>query len=618
MILMGDPSTDLALSGELDMAAFKPSDAVAALSGELSVGDQIPQDKKSGFAKLIFEDGEYFMRTYNIEIGRDTNAWRAEMRRDKRARKHAEKASRKAPAKEEPKTPKRRTSDVASQSYITECGGIVGYDEAQIRRMKSERSYSPSSWSHYLSHPGSFSQADTWTDYQTLALQSLPHEATLDPSDVSQHPPDPWQCPILPIHPPKILRGTRSGWKGISRRHAKIAYNFDDNCFELQVLGMNGAFIDGEHHARGDTVSLHHKTDIQIGGVSITFILPEMPMTDDEGDRASHRSSSESYSGKMSFSFENGRGESIVMEDDSESDSDRPLSLHQISQWELENGYGSDDLVDNNTPSEDEEEEEDEDEDEEDEEDEETAPPKKQTMRLKMRLKAPGKKSGRRTKLSLKMNKGKQRQNPHSAGKADARHHNKGHSREASKQVPKERERGRDEKIRGKESREEKAKAREERAKEQASGKEKPEDEPTESVEDAAANAALKADLSSELKAIVATDPVNGRQLPPEEAARLGIDPSTLFTRKKGPGRPPKDGIMSKREKAIFVRQKKEAEKAIKLGLDPSKLPPIETKIKATPRPRTSSDAAAGDGDADGNRSVYHFVSHFALILMYF
>ena len=64
--------------------------------------------------------------------------------------------------------------------------------------------------------------------------------------------------------------------------------------------------------------------------------------------------------------------------------------------------------------------------------------------------------------------------------------------------------------------------------------------------------------------------------------------------KRKGPGRPPKDGIMSKRERQARAKQAKEAEKARKLGLPPP--PPLDLKTKTEKRrlKKEEEEAAAG------------------------
>lgn len=63
--------------------------------------------------------------------------------------------------------------------------------------------------------------------------------------------------------------------KAISRRHAKIFYNFGNQRFELSILGRNGAFVEGNFVEKGVTVPLQDGTKIQIGATEFAFILPK-------------------------------------------------------------------------------------------------------------------------------------------------------------------------------------------------------------------------------------------------------------------------------------------------------------------------------------------------------
>ena len=67
-----------------------------------------------------------------------------------------------------------------------------------------------------------------------------------------------------------------SSTKAISRRHAKIFYNFGTQRFELSVLGRNGAFVDDAFTEKGITVPLADGTKIQIGDIPFAFVLPSI------------------------------------------------------------------------------------------------------------------------------------------------------------------------------------------------------------------------------------------------------------------------------------------------------------------------------------------------------
>ncbi|CDK27354.1 unnamed protein product [Kuraishia capsulata CBS 1993] len=62
--------------------------------------------------------------------------------------------------------------------------------------------------------------------------------------------------------------------KAISRKHARIFYNFGTQRFELSVLGRNGAFVDDVFVETGVTLPLKNRTRIQIGEIHFRFVLP--------------------------------------------------------------------------------------------------------------------------------------------------------------------------------------------------------------------------------------------------------------------------------------------------------------------------------------------------------
>jgi hypothetical protein len=82
-----------------------------------------------------------------------------------------------------------------------------------------------------------------------------------------------------------------------------------------------------------------------------------------------------------------------------------------------------------------------------------------------------------------------------------------------------------------------------------------------------------------------------------EEMARHHNLPATLIgqvvEKRKGPGRPPKDGIMSKRQRSQLIKQAKEIERAKAAGIDPADIPMPSMKPKITKR--KDSNAAEGE-----------------------
>lgn len=62
--------------------------------------------------------------------------------------------------------------------------------------------------------------------------------------------------------------------RSISRKHAKIFYNFGNQNFEILILGKNGVYVDDKHVEKGFTVTLKNKSKVQIGKIFFFFFLP--------------------------------------------------------------------------------------------------------------------------------------------------------------------------------------------------------------------------------------------------------------------------------------------------------------------------------------------------------
>ena len=69
-----------------------------------------------------------------------------------------------------------------------------------------------------------------------------------------------------------------SEFKGISRKHAKIDYNYSTCGFEITCLGKNGMAINGKGISHTDApIALQTKDRILIGDVPFYFLLPLNP-----------------------------------------------------------------------------------------------------------------------------------------------------------------------------------------------------------------------------------------------------------------------------------------------------------------------------------------------------
>ncbi|KAI0316981.1 hypothetical protein OF83DRAFT_194074 [Amylostereum chailletii] len=79
--------------------------------------------------------------------------------------------------------------------------------------------------------------------------------------------------------------------KSVSRLHAKIEYEEEEERFVLVVLGRNGAWVDGIWSARGSKVPLGERSQIQIASRTFHFVLPPPPVPEDSPSPSSHTSS---------------------------------------------------------------------------------------------------------------------------------------------------------------------------------------------------------------------------------------------------------------------------------------------------------------------------------------
>lgn len=361
-----DDSAGCWVGTNVDGGSFEGS-----VHNEASSGVEAEQHQIQAFAKLEFDDGEFYMNTYAVEIGRDVHA--ARQAADFLARQDTETRSRRRSASAggsitSSRARHKNRQNVAS-SLASESGGLMGvdsYESEPTRKLRSRKpksgkpkSRKPKSWSsssQQLSQKSSVLLSNGKTDYNALAMVSLTgHD--FGPNDFGPNSPMPAPelVPLVPIHPPDLPEGVPSGSKSISRKHIRIAYNFEESLFEVNILGRNGGFVDDEWYAQGDVQTLMNGSIIQIGGVGIRFVLPDVA-PGETGAEAGLGLDLLS-GGKMSFDIP----ESIDDESDGDLDGDRERcrSLH------IKRGDGDND--------EEEEEEKEEKEEEEEEKDEEEA-----------------------------------------------------------------------------------------------------------------------------------------------------------------------------------------------------------------------------------------------------
>ena len=525
------------------------------------------------FAKLEFDDGQFYMNTYSVELGRDRRA-------AGRAKMEAGFLSRKGSSLGDIPPLFDQARNISNGNIglgqLSDSGGIVAHDDLEkrhaLRRKKSKKSRSTSSSSRLVSRKNSMVYPEVQTDYPPVSMLPPGKTTSKAPPDISALLPPPDECPFVPIQPPNGARH-----QVISRQHLKINYNSEKQGFDMLVIGRNGAFHDGEWRAPGEVQSLHDGSIIQIGGTQIKFILPELER------RASREDNEDSVSGKMSFQFENDRGERITM---SNSESSEVEALESVSPSEelSESGMdsSSNESGDDEADEEDEEEEIGEDHEGGSEEAEEVDDFENQGQHVK------------RTNMIHSADLDEERVHTRAMRRQSkpAKSSSAADSRPGAK-VPRKLRltlASQDSRIQTKTSknnnklavteRKEKILKQKKHHKSKAEKSEVPrENETAEQVAQSNEDQTCpKSDNGNQPPvANKIADRMNNNQEHPYPDLPPGI---VIPPRRKGPGRPPKDGFMSKREKALLIRQAKEAEKSRKLGLVPGQLPTSAPKGK--------------------------------------
>ncbi|KAF9008767.1 hypothetical protein BDQ17DRAFT_1397936 [Cyathus striatus] len=84
--------------------------------------------------------------------------------------------------------------------------------------------------------------------------------------------------------------------KSVSRLHAKIEYDQEEDRFVLVVVGRNGAWVDGVWSASGTRAPLGERSQIQIASRVFHFVLPPPPPPDDTPSPSSQSSANRARS----------------------------------------------------------------------------------------------------------------------------------------------------------------------------------------------------------------------------------------------------------------------------------------------------------------------------------
>ncbi|KAI9824936.1 MAG: hypothetical protein M1832_001541 [Thelocarpon impressellum] len=372
----GSPSIPFA--ADMSMPLDEPIEEESSVFPDLE-GPQI-----RAFAKLEFDDGPFYMNTYAVELGRDIRAAKLAFRKEARARETPNGSSRlqspsAADASQTPVRARQEESAPVGGSVVSESGGIMGLDTSDQEeppkkrrsgkgtRSRKSKSTTSDSQQQQLSRKNSSVMPNMQTDYQSLAMASISHGTSgAHPVDPLSLLPSPEECPLIPIHPPALAADT-GGHKGISRKHVKIAFNFEKHLFELLIIGRNGAFVEDRWHAAGETIPLKNGSHIQIGGVGLKFALPDVPLGETGAEGV------DPLSDQIGFDYEGEEQHALAMQASDEEDGE--LGLTSVSGVDAEGEDRQEQQEEEEEEEEEEEGEEEEGEEEEEEEEEEEPPP---------------------------------------------------------------------------------------------------------------------------------------------------------------------------------------------------------------------------------------------------
>lgn len=236
----------------------------------------------SAYAKLIFEDGFFYMNTYSVVLGRDLQAWHAAMRDEKRKQRQLENGT----LTRDPKTPVRVKNEGSryTRSIVSESGGILrtGNDlnteeRARRRKLRKIAKNSAKSKSTGSSSPNARQNSNAPPSkvkiYEAQNLQSTISQSDGPvPVDPATLRPSPYDCPLVAIHPPTTA--PISAYKSISREHVKITFNSKKSKFEAHIIGRNGCFVQDHWYHTNDIVPLESGDFLQVGGITVQFMLP--------------------------------------------------------------------------------------------------------------------------------------------------------------------------------------------------------------------------------------------------------------------------------------------------------------------------------------------------------
>ncbi|ATZ49244.1 hypothetical protein BCIN_04g04160 [Botrytis cinerea B05.10] len=268
-----------------------------------------PGVQLDGYAKLAFDDSDFYMTTHELVIGRDQTGYNNMRRYEK---------------EHEAMNTSEFSSFKPTMQIESHTGGIMDpwVKLAERRSRKGKKSKGSRSISGNSATAGSLLPAAN--------------------GNVSLQNPDPHSCPVLHVHPP-FNKGV-AGFKAISREHVKIFYDDHQDSFKVEFLGRNGGFVDDIYFEPKQIAPLVSGSKLQMGFVFFRFLLPDV-VIDDTGFQY-HEEPEEEATATATTTYSEGGKEMSLSFDDAPRAGDQRSTDSECSS-DNENNFGVDEIPDN-------------------------------------------------------------------------------------------------------------------------------------------------------------------------------------------------------------------------------------------------------------------------------
>jgi hypothetical protein len=276
---------------------WDPPPPVPETSVAVSEPEQPDIAEMNGFAQLSFQDGEFLVTSTQVILGRDDKFAKKYQQEQKLARKRLKEGTRQAKEYEaqealheyqqEPSYPSAHGEEPSPDASLmegrparglasaySEQGGIVGLPEEEKRRRRNKKRR------RHLLLSG---QSSSTTSVAPANLHTFKYDISDGPDDDTEDAQKPVFLPVHPNNPADI--------KLISREHLQIEYNGQNSRWELKILGRS-AYVKNEHYhvevegadkwedcepkllERDEVAVLTHLTEIIVASLRVQFRLP--------------------------------------------------------------------------------------------------------------------------------------------------------------------------------------------------------------------------------------------------------------------------------------------------------------------------------------------------------